>query len=183
VVLTGTNVSLQADGITAALIANRTRSVMISAGSIATPAGFGAVNFSGGSGRVVGAKLDDGSNNVGTATFVVPRDFISGSVPSITIYWGTDEGTGGRSGTMNLRFDTFSGSLITSTTSQLTQRATITGSPSQGAIITSVVSSFSGSPTWNPGDIILLTFARDTSDTNQGNLYIVGASFDYTADQ
>jgi hypothetical protein len=175
-------VSIQANGITNAQIANRTRSVVIPGGAFAAASGYGAVNFSGGRGRVIGARLDDGSNNVTSTMITVPRDFIAGSVPTLTVYWGTDEGVGGRVGSLDVRFDAFSGSPITSTTSSITQRATFSGSPTQGAIITSTVSTFTGSPTWNPGDVIVLTISRDTADSNQGNLYIVGVSFDYNAD-
>jgi hypothetical protein len=132
---------------------------MIPGGAFAAASGYGAVNFSAARGRVIGARLDDGSNNVASTMITVPRDFISGSVPTLTIYWGTDEGAAGRVGSLDVRFDAFSGSLITTT-----------------------VATFTGSPTWNPGDVIVLTISRDTTDSNQGNLYIVGVSFDYNAD-
>ena len=39
-----------------------------------------------------------------------------------------------------------------------------------------------GPPTWNPGDVMLHNIIHDGSDTNGGNVYIYGVSFDFDAD-
>jgi len=192
--LSGTTFSIPSSGVTTAMIgdeqvtaakiANRTRSIYLAGQAMVGNAdtGTGRVNF--GASTDAGAytrTMTDGGSPTLTTTLVVPQDFVSGAVPSVTIYWGTDEGTGGRSATINVRFDNVT--AISGSGSGVSSRGSFTSGATQGAITSNTVSSFTGSPTWSPGDVVVLNLSRTTSDSNQGNVYIYGVKFDYTADQ
>lgn len=196
--------SVTANALTNASLANRTRRYMLGAGDFVgtgTGVGSGSANFSVTNERNRGAALTLGNNvnNVVTATFVVPTDFVAGSVPKMTLWWATDEGGTSRQVDADISFMPLS-SMSTST-SAVTFRYNIRNSsgsdatamdslnPNQSQVVQQTMpegaESWSGSPTWSPGDIIVLSIGRNGtsgSDPNSGNMYIYGVSFDYTSD-
>jgi len=181
----GITTAMIGDGqVTAAKIADRTRSIYIAGQAFVGNAdtGTGRVNF--GSATEGGAftrTMTDGGVPTLTTTLIVPQDYIAGNVPTVTIYWGTDEGTGGRTATINVRFDNVT--AISGSGSAVSSRGSFTSGAAQGAITSNTISSYTGSPTWSPGDVVVLNLNRTVADTNQGNVYIYGVRFDYAADQ
>lgn len=203
-VLNGSNVEVQASGIPAANISNRTRRVMISNGDFVA-AGTGVsnnpVNFGVNSRRQAIATTlsnDGANNNRMTATFVVPMDYVAGqSVPRLTLYWGTDEGNANRK--VNIDFSFSQATSINASGVDVpfryNFRQSSSGSdsmespnPAQGAIVATTIpevgDAYQSAPTWAPGDVIVLTIARnnDGNDPNNGTVYILGVSFDYDSD-
>lgn len=195
---------LSSGSVTNTQIVNRTRRFMIGSGAFlpqGTGAGVGNANFGASSERyrAAGISLGNNANNVATATFVVPSDYVAGAPPKFTVWWATDEGGASRQVDVDVSFMTLS-SLTASTTNVAFQynfrnssgsatTASDSLNPTQSAIAQQVIpegtETWSGSPTWNPGDVIILSIGRNgssASDPNSGNMYLYGVSFDYTAD-
>ncbi len=197
------------DAVDSSKITNLTRRVMVPASSFIGYNAFaangtnnnqlvGQANFNAGSVRQRAAApvLGNNSDNVLTGQFVVPMDYVAGqAMPQLTIYWGTDEG-GDRRVNVDVHFDVITN--ITGATSNVPFRYNFRSgasnnvamesiSPAQGAIGAQVIPEpgdiFSGSPTWNPGDVIIFSIGRnnDSSDPNNGNFYFYGLMFDYAA--
>jgi hypothetical protein len=199
-VLNGSNIEVQASGITAGSIANRTRRVVLSAGDfVGAGGGAGIANFSVSPVRqtAVGPILPNTNTNVLTATFVVPNDYVAGSgVPQLTIYWSTDEGGANRRIDLDVNFTQLTN--LTTSATPVTFRYNVRESsggtdnmpspnPNQGQVIAMTLpeagDAYAGSPTWAPGDVIVLSIGRNgPADANNGNVYIMSVSFDYTAD-
>lgn len=197
-------VSVQANGITNAQIANRTRRVVISGGSFTgSGTGTGVANFSVATTRSQGAAPTLGNNatNVVTTVFTVPSDFLAGqTIPKITVYWATDEGGASRQVDCDVGFTHIAN--ITSPSSAVAFRYNFRNAsgastnamdslnPAQGAIVAQTLpegtETYDNTPTaWAPGDIIILSIGRNGasgSDPNSGNIYIYGIALDYTAD-
>jgi hypothetical protein len=185
-VLSGSNISVQADGITAAQIQNRTRQIFIPTGAMITGnsnAFIGRVNTGAGAGAA--SALGVGLNNNGSPenpyasmTFIVPPDFVAGAAPNVQILYATDTNSG------NVSIDVFyakSTDLVAASTS-IPFRGFVSAAQTSNQILTATVS-VGSPPTWNPGDLIILNVQRNVSDPNTGNLYIYGIRFDYNADQ
>jgi hypothetical protein len=118
-------------------IQNRTRRIVLSAGTFASYSGIanvannasatnstiGASNFSVATfrNRALAATLGNDVGNVATTTFVVPNDYLTGqSIPKLTIYWATDEGAAARQVDVDVSFVKVGD--ITSPTSAVTFR-------------------------------------------------------------
>ena len=179
-----TTAMLGDEQVTAAKIANRTRSIYIAGQAFVGNAdtGTGRVNFGASTeGGAYTRTMTDGGAPTLTTTLIVPADYIAGAVPTVTILWGTDEGVGGRTATINVHFDNVT--AISGSGSSVSSRGSFTAGAAQGAIASNTISSFTGSPTWSPGDVVVLNLNRTIGDSNQGNVYIYGVRFDYAADQ
>lgn len=187
-------------------IANRIRRVAVSSGSFQSDSSAGITTgvVNGGVGqwrnRAAASRLPNDAQNVTTATFVVPMDYVPGQpMPQITIYWGTDEANSDRRVDIDVSFDVVTD--VTSWTDPVTFRynfrAGATGlnameslNPAQGAIVAQVIpepgDSYAGAPSWNPGDVVIISIGRNGvsgSDPNNGNVFIYGIAFSYEADQ
>jgi len=122
VILAGTNVSLQANGVNAGHIANRVRTMSFAGGQFLTTSntsGFDIGNGAAPANRTVRAYSFAGDNAVGgmTLTFVVPQDYVgptatdTSNCPGITsprlrIKWATDstQANGSRKINMDILF-------------------------------------------------------------------------------
>jgi len=178
-----------ADGaITGAKIADISRRILIPAGSfigLGTGVGNGVLNFSATTRRqqALGWVLPDNTDNVVSTSFVVPADFVGTTITGIDLIWGSDEGTGGRS--TKFEIGATNTTNITGATSNVTSQLISTISNGvQGAVVTSTMT-FSTALTVAATDVILLNVGRDgaANDTNQGNVYIIGARITYTSDR
>jgi hypothetical protein len=194
--------------VTALKIANRTRKQVISGGAFTSDSGVGSMpsgtpNFSASNfrNRLAAPRLENNTSNVATATFTVPSDYVAGQpFPQMTLYWATDSGTGSNQADMDVSFTNITS--ITAVTSDVTFRYNFRNGggggandmqsldPAQGAVVAQVVpevgDSFAGAPSWNPGDVIVLSIGRNGasgSDPNDGNIYIVAVEFSYQSDQ
>jgi hypothetical protein len=195
--------SMQANTLTNASLANRTRRVVIGPGEfVVEGGGFGSAQFAVTPirQRPIAARLGNDAVNAATAVFVVPSDYVSGQpVPKLNIHWATDEAASDRRVDVDVSFTQLS-NLTTTTSSSSFRYNFRSGSggatdamdslnPNQGEVVVQTIpegtESYSGSPTWAAGDVIVLTIGRNGtsgSDPNSGNFYIYAVSFDYTAD-
>ncbi len=103
-VLTGTNVSLQANGVTAASIANRTRTVTVSGSQFNGITTTSAFNWNSVTNRGISVRSfgSANSNGVMSVSFQVPADYVGPSssdlaacpsltVPRLRLKWCTDD--------------------------------------------------------------------------------------------
>jgi hypothetical protein len=145
--------------------------------------------------------LGNDATNVATASFVIPSDYLAGqSTPKLTVYWATDEGNASRQVDVDVSFAPILSLNASTTTAQFRYNfrqnsgndATAMDSlnPGQSAVVAQTMpegaETFAGSPTFSPGDILLLSIGRNGAsafDPSSGNMYVYGVSFDYTADQ
>jgi hypothetical protein len=145
--------------------------------------------------------MRDATTDSGTATFMVPMDYIAGqAIPPITVYTGSSatgkfgfeiafgrfsEVTNTANNAWNKRYEFYSGAGNTTGDSQ-EESFNITTAASLQTMTMPATDVYLNSPTlWQPGDIIVITITRkssNTPDTNSGNLYLYGVSFDYTGD-
>jgi hypothetical protein len=195
------------DGVvTAAKIANRTRRFVVPSGAFQSDSNSGITTGMVNAGvgqwrnRAAASRLPNTDQNVTTATFVVPADYVAGQpVPQITVYWGTNEGGGDRRPDIDVSFDAVTD--ITGWNDPVTFRYNFRAggsgahamealNPAQGAIVAQVIpeagDSFQGAPSWNPGDVIIISIGRNGpsgADPNNGDVFIYGIAVSYEADQ
>ncbi|MDX2148508.1 MAG: hypothetical protein SFZ23_13400 [Planctomycetota bacterium] len=182
-----TTAMLADDSVTSAKIADLTRSIFIPAGSfsgVGAGVGNGVLNF--GASRpnqLAGLILPNNSDNVASATFVIPPDFKGSQISSIDLLWGTDEGVGGRATTFTLALDSVG--AVAGAGSPISTRATTTlGNGPQGSLLVSSLP-FTALLV-APGEVVAVNVARlgnQGSDTNAGNVYLVGVRISYLSDR
>lgn len=187
----------------ASRLADRTRRVVISGGDfvvVGGSAGTSDFNVNPMRQRAAAFILGNDSVNVATTTFVIPSDYLVGqATPKLTVYWATDEGNASRQVDVDISFLPILAMNASTTTAQFRYNfrqnsgadATAMDSlnPGQSAVVAQTMpegaETFAGSPTFSPGDVILLSIGRNGAsafDPNSGNMYVYGIAFDYTAD-
>lgn len=200
-----TDASVASGGLSHASLANRVRRLVVSGGAFAVANNNGGqINFNVNPFRyrAQGVVLPNDSNNVATATFVVPSDYVAGqAAPKITVYWGTDEGNGSRQVDVDVSMSrvTDIGNPGTGLGFLYNFRQNSGGdatamdsiNPAQGQIVAQTMPEGSegyGSnlpANFTPNDVILVSIGRNGSsgfDPCSGNMYLYGISMDYLAD-
>jgi hypothetical protein len=209
VVLTGSNVSLQSNGVTAAHVANRTRKVFIPSGSFVFESNAAPVQMQGsGTTGIWVRRLGNDTNESASVTIQVPSDYAGTGVailsaPRLTIYWASDNAgkvnvdvswrnmndlLGGDVGN-TFRYNFRDGVTAASGDSACESLASSPVRTVVAQTIPNVTEAdvWTGTgASWSAGDLIVLTLRRNgtaTDDPNSANMYIAGVAFEYEADQ
>jgi hypothetical protein len=179
----GSSLTSVNNAITSANIQNITRSIYVPASAFDFSGGFGTVQFAAQPWRSVRGGILDNTTAFpyGSTSFVIPNDFVGTTLTNLELIWATDEGTAGRSTSIEIYSDKTSD--VTGPADILTPNGgAILNNGAQSAIITSPVPF--GLTGVTAGDVIALTILRNGFiDSNQGNVYIVGIRINYTADR
>ncbi len=179
----GSSLTSVNNAITSANIQNITRSIYVPASAFDFSGGFGTVQFAAQPFRSVRGGILDNTTAFpyGSTSFVIPNDFVGTTLTGLELIWATDEGTAGRSTSIEIYSDKTSD--VTGPADILTPNGgAILNNGAQSAIITSPVPF--GLTGVTAGDVIALTILRNGFiDSNQGNVYIVGIRINYTADR
>ncbi|MBS0195339.1 MAG: hypothetical protein JSR77_01140 [Planctomycetes bacterium] len=208
IVLTGTDVSLAANGVTAAHIANRARRVYVPSDAITVSDNSAPVLLVGSGTDVTGVWArrigNDATDAAATFTVQVPTDYAGSGVaglnaPRMTIYWGTNATSADHAVNVDIGFRSvtdFTGAVSNSFRYNIRKSAGAatdaaeSANPAAGAIVSQTIpeatETWTGNPTWTPGDVIVVTLKRNAGaldDPNNGRFYIIGVSFEYEADQ
>jgi hypothetical protein len=207
--LTGSNVSLQSNGVTAAHVANRTRKVFIPSGSFVFESNAAPVQMQGsGTTGIWVRRLGNDTNESASVTIQVPSDYAGTGVailsaPRLTIYWASDNAgkvnvdvswrnmndlLGGDVGN-TFRYNFRDGVTAASGDSACESLASSPVRTVVAQTIPNVTEAdvWTGTgASWSAGDLIVLTLRRNgtaTDDPNSANMYIAGVAFEYEADQ
>lgn len=188
-IIGGLTIDASNTGLTAAHIANRTRSFTLSHSAFAGgPASFffygSGTGPPRGSPTCVGiADADTGQGGV-TATFSMPEDYVPGTPVTFQLAWSCAETDGSRSNLVELRFAPVTS--ITTTGIATPVRATLSRPAPGYALRTDTIEGpYTSWPdsSWVPGQMMVLTISRDPNDSATGNIFLFGVKITYQADQ